>query len=187
MTLITPTILRDTLRLQGIESDLDDDTLSDLIELKVNEITALTGLPIHEVNRKQIVRRFTGDLFELDYYPVTEITSFKIDDNTISCDDIILDEAAGIIYFKQNHEGLLVIEYVQKASDNLIKSTVNSLIGDMILYQLKYPEADSGAISSIHEAEQSISYDTTNNLGNRIYARINTLKTSYSSCRVKWL
>lgn len=189
MTLITPTTLRENLKLQGIaDSDIgDDETLQSLIDLKVSEITALTGLPVNPVNRKQIIRDFNSDLFESDWYPIKEITSFKIGDNELTTDDYVLDEATGVFYLNRNHAGLLVVEYVQEASEDIINSKINSLISDMVLYGFTALDKNAGEISSIHEAEQSISYDTSNSLGNRIYARINGLKSSYNSCRVKWL
>lgn len=189
MTIITPTQLKDNLKLQGVaDSELDaDETLQSLIDLKVEEITALTGVPVKPVNRKQIIRDFKGTLFESDWYPVKEVTSFKIGGVDLTSDDYVLDEATGIFYLNNNHTGLLVIEYVQEASDDVINGKINPLISDMILYSHKSLDTTKGEISSIHESEQSISYDTSNSLGNRIYARIDSLKASYNSCRVKWL
>lgn len=189
MTLITPEQLIDNLELQGVsDSDLTDcGKLQSLIDLKTSEVTSLTGLPVKPVNRKQIIRNFQGNLFEADWYPIHEVTSFKIDGIDLTTDDYVMDESAGIFYLNNNHYGLLVIEYVHKLSDEDIQAKINPLISDMILYGFTALDNNNGEISSIHEADQSISYDTTNSLGNRIYARINNLKASFSSCRVKWL
>lgn len=189
LTLITPEELKKLLKLQGVtDSEIGDlETLQSLIDLKISEITALTGLPVNPVTRKQIIKNFQGDLFETDWYPVNRICSFKIDGIELTEDDYVLDENAGIIYLNNNRTGLLVIEYCNKLSDEVISSKVNALIGDMVLYGYTAPNQNSGEISSIHEAEQSISYDTSNSLGNRIYARIDGLKSSYSSARVRWL
>ena len=80
MTLITPKQLKNNLELQGVsDSDLTDcDKLQSLIDLKTSEVTALTGLPVNPVNRKQIIRTFKGNLFESDWYPIFEVTSFKL-------------------------------------------------------------------------------------------------------------
>lgn len=190
MTLITPTELKTNLKLQGIDTDdLDDETLLNLINLKVNELTALTGIPVNPVTRKQIIQKFKGTLFECEWYPVSEINSLKIDNKELTIDtDFILDESLGVIYFNENLNGLLVIEYTHKVSDDFIKNNINSLISDMALYQLKSNDSNlDGVVSSIHEADQSINYDTNNSLGNRIYTRIGSLKSSFTSCRVKWL
>lgn len=189
MTLITPEQLKNNLELQGVsDSDLTDcDKLQSLIDLKTSEVTALTGLPVKPVNRKQIIRTFKGNLFESDWYPIFEVTSFKIDGIELTDDDYVLDENAGIFYLNNNHNGLLVIEYVHQLSDETIQNQINPLVSDMILYAFTALDNNTGDISSIHEAEQSISYDTSNSLGNRIYARINNLKSSFGSCRVRWL
>lgn len=190
MSIITPEELKTNLELQGVsDSDLEDTTrLQSLIELKTNEITALTGIPIEPVNRKQIIKNFNHDVFEADWYPICEVTSFKIDGVELTTDDYVLDENTGIFYLNRIHAGLLVIEYVHKLSDETIQTKINPLISDMVLYGFTALDSNSGEISSIHEAEQSISYDTSNSLGNRIYARIDGLKSTYSySARIKWL
>jgi hypothetical protein len=190
LTIITPTDLKTNLEIQGItSSELEDCTkLQNLIDLKINEITALTGLPVNPVTRKQILRNFNDSLFESDWYPICKVTSFKIDGVELTADeDYVLDENAGIFYLNNHHTGLLVIEYVHRLSDETITNLINPLISDMILYGFTNPNLNEGAVSSIHEAEQSISYDTSNSLGNRIYARIDNLKSSFGSCRVRWL
>lgn len=189
MTIITPTELKTNLKLQGIDTDdLDDETLQSLIDLKVNELTALTGIPVNPVTRKQIIQKFKGTLFECEWYPVSEIQSLRIDGEELNDTDFTLDESLGIIYFNKNVNGLLVIQYTHKVSDDFVKNNINSLISDMALYQLKSNDSNfDGVVSSIHEADQSINYDTNNSLGNRIYARIGSLKSSFTSCRVKWL
>ena len=190
LSLITPEELKNTLKLQGVsDSDLEDESvLKSLIDLKVAEITALTGLPVNPVNRKQIKKDFHGDLFESDWYPIQEVTSFKIDGVELTEDvDYVLDETAGIFYLNSFHNGMLVIEYIHALSDEDIKTKLNPLISDMVLYGFTSLNQNAGEISSIHEADQSVSYDTSNSLGNRIYTRIEGLKASYNSPRVRWL
>ena len=191
MSLITPEELKNILKLQGIpESDLEDLTqLQSLIDLKVNEITALTGIPVNPVNKKQIIRQFTGDIFESDWYPILNVTSFKIDGVELTeNENYVLDETTGIFYLNNFHTGMLIIEYTNGLSEEDITSKINPLISDMILYGFTSLDNNAGEISSIHEADQSISYDTSNSLGNRIYARIDDLKSTYNhSAKVKWL
>lgn len=191
MSLITPTDLKTTLKLQGVDESLlnDDTVLQKWIDLKVAEITALTSIPVNPVTRKQILRRFHSDLFETEFYPVTSVNSFKIGNKELTSDDYVLDEASGIFYLNHSHNGLLVIEYVHEASQEFITSKINPLIVDMLLYHFQYGDNENtGNISSIHEMDTTISYDTSNSLGNRIYARIESLKT-YGVCssKVRWL
>ena len=191
MSLITPEELKNILKLQGIpESDLEDLTqLQSLIDLKVNEITALTGIPVNPVNKKQIIKQFTGDIFESDWYPILNVTSFKIDGAELTeNENYVLDETTGIFYLNNFHTGMLIIEYTNGLLEEDITSKINPLISDMILYGFTSLDNNAGEISSIHEADQSISYDTSKSLGNRIYARIDDLKSTYNhSAKVKWL
>ena len=191
MTIITPTELKTFLELQGVaSSELEDLTrLQSLIDLKKEEIVSLTGLPVDPITRKQIVKRFRSDVFETDWYPICKVDSFKIDNVELTADeDYVLDENAGIFYLTRIRQGLLIIEYYHKLPDDVITNKVNPLISDMVFYHISNDNHDMGEISSIHEMDTTIQYDTKNNLGSRIYNRIDSLKQSYGySARVKWL
>lgn len=191
LAIITPEDLKTFLELQGIaSSELEDLTvLQSLIDLKKEEIIALTGLPVDSVTRKQIIKRFRGDVFETDWYPICKVDSFKIDNVELTVDeDYIIDETAGIFYLTRIRQGLLVIEYHQKISDDVIAGKINPLISDMVFYHLSNDNKDMGEITSIHEMDTSVSYDTKNNLGSRIYSRIDALKQiNCYSPKVRWL
>ena len=192
MSIITPGELKEKLILQGVPgSDLEDlDKLQSLIDLKVSEVTALAGVPVNPVSRKQIKKGFKGELFESDWYPVLKVNSFKIGgvELTEENDDYVLDESSGIFYLNKNYIGMLVIEYCYGLSDEEIQNKINPLISDMVLYGFTSLDNNAGDISSIHEADQSVSYDTSNSLGNRIYSRIDALKSAYNySARIRWL
>lgn len=192
LDLITPTDLKNKLKLQGVDESLlsDDSVLQDWIDLKVDEIIDWTGLAIKPVTRKEILRRFKGDLFETNIYPVTSVNSFKINNVELTSDDYVLDENAGIFYLNHSHTGMLVIEYVHCVSQEFVTSKIDPLIVDMLLYTFNDTtgENSKGNISSIHEMDTTINYDTSNSLGNRIYARLESLK-NYGACssKVKWL
>ena len=177
--------------LQGVDESLlnDDTVLQKWINLKVEEITAITSLAIQPVNRKEILRHFKGDLFETNQYPVTRVNSFRINNTELTNDDYVLDEASGVFYLNHGHTGLLVIEYVQQVSQEFINSKINPLIVDMLLYHFQYPDNENtGNITSIREMDTTINYDTSNSIGNRIYARLESLKTyGIGSSKVKWL
>ena len=192
MSLITPEDLKTFLELQGVaSSELEDLTrLQSFIDLKKNEIISLTGLPVDPISRKQIIKRFRGDVFETDWYPICKVDSFKIDNVELTAEDYVLDESNGIFYFTDSkiRTGLLVIEYHQKLSDDVIGAKVNPLISDMVLYHITNPNRNMGEATSIHEMDTSVSYDTKNNLGSRIYARIDDLKKiNCYSAKIKWL
>lgn len=180
--------LKTNLKLNGIETDsITDDDLQSLITLKTNELISLTGIPINPVSRKYVNPNFKGNLLELDYYPINSIHALRINKEHLKeHKDYIMDEDAGIIYLHKSYAGLLVVEYIQQVTFES-QNQINPLIMDMILYSLKNKDNDKGAISSVRESEQSINYDTSTSLGNRIYTRIDSLKATYNSSRVKWL
>ena len=181
--------LKTTLKLQGIDVEsITDDDLDSWIDLKKNELISLTGIPLDPISRKQIISDFKGNFLELDYYPVDKIHSLRINGDCLKeHKDYTLDDKAGLIYLHKSYTGLLVVEFIQQVSYETIQQVI-PLISDMVLYSLKNKDNNfDGVISNIRESEQSISYDTSNSLGNRIYTRIDSLKTKYSSCRVKWL
>lgn len=189
MTIITPEQLKADLKLQGVDTgELSDDDLTSWITLKEEELISLTGIPLNPISRKQIISDFKGNFLELDYYPVSKMHSLRIGGDCLrEHKDYTLDDKAGLIYFHKSYNGLLVVEFIQEVSYETMQQ-IKPLISDMILYSLKNKDNNfDGVVSNIRESEQSISYDTSNSLGNRIYTRIDSLKTKYSSCRVKWL
>ena len=190
MSLITPEELKSQMELQGVDSSLleDETTLQNLIDLKIKEIISQTGMPINPISRRDIVRNFNGNVFETNWYPIESITSFKINNTDIEPDDYMVLDSTGIILFNNPLQGFLIIDYTQKVKDEDISSRINPLISDMILYYFTVKDNSVGEVSSIHEMDTTVSYNTNNSLGNRIYGRINELKNEYSySARVRWL
>ena len=190
MSLITPEDLIELLKLQGIpESELEDsEVIQSWINLKLDEIISMTGLPVHPKVRKEYHKHFKGTLLETDWYPIKSIRTFKIGDVDLTENDYTLYEDMGIIFLNKNFNGFLFIEYVHAVTDEFISTLINPLISDMVLYHFKNGDNDFGGISSIHEMDTSISYDTDNSLGNRIYTRINDLKNNYNySARIRWV
>ena len=190
MSLITPAELRERLILNGVSDSVieDDSVLGNLINLKIEELISLTSIPIKDTSRKQIIPNFKGKLFESEYYPINDINSFKINNTELTDDDYLLDETNGIFYLKKAFNGLLVIEYTQKVSEDFLTSIINPLIVDMITYHYSNNAGDNGSVSSIKEMDTTVSYDTGNSLGNRIYSRIESLKqNNLYSARVRWL
>lgn len=181
MTLIDIETLKTNLLLEKIEYDYSDEEL----ELLLNNITAelkgyLGNIPIEPVTHKEIINNFKGSLYEVDYYPVSEVTSFNVGSVELTSDDYVLDEERGILYLHSHMSGLLVIEYVACLSDDVITNKVNPLLFDMVKYRLTSNFSGDGVISSIKEMDTSVSYDTSTSLGNLIQSRINDLRSCYS-------
>lgn len=185
MTLIDVNSLKQQLNLEGITYDYSDEDLQLLLTNTINELIGYTNLPITPRNLKQIVKDFNSDRVELDYYPVTRITTLKIGSNTVEEDDYVLDEGLGVLYFDTVLRGLLVVEYVHGLGDDTIDNIVNPLIFDMLKYRLTTNFTTEGVMSSVKEGDVSVNYDTSTSLGNLIYSRINDLKSRYYSVRIK--
>ena len=186
MTLIDVETLKTQLALEGVTCELSDEDLQLLLTNVVNELTGTTNVPINPTNHKDIIRRFTGDMLELDYYPVRQITSLKIGSLELTSDDYVLDENLGILYFNSNLSGLLVIEYCCQVSDDVTTNVVNPLVFDIIKYRLTSNFSKDGVMSSMKEGDVSVNFDTSSSLGNLILGRIQDLKNVYS-IRIKVL
>ena len=186
MALINVSKLKEQLDLEGISYDFTDNQLELLLTNIVNELMGLSNVPIQATNHKTIVRDFVGDLLELDYYPISEITSLRIGSKTLTTDDYVLDDNLGIVYFNSNVSGMLVVEYCCQIPDDAITNIVNPLIFDMIKYRLTTNFTDTGVMSSVKEGDVQVNYDTSSSLGNLIQGRIKDLKNSYS-IRIKVL
>jgi len=181
LTLIDVTSLKEQLTSEGISyGDKSDEDLQLLLDNMVKELMSYTNAPINPINRKNIIRDFSSDMLELDYYPVKCISSFKIGSKDLTSDDYVLDEDLGILYLNTIMSGLLVIEYVNQVSENVIDNLINPLLFDMFKYRLTNPSSDNGAMSSVKEGDVQVNYDTSTSLGSLIYSRINNLKASYS-------
>ena len=186
MTLIDVNSLKQQLNLEGITYDYSDEDLELLLTNIVKEIIGYTNAPINAVTHKRIIRDFKSDMLELDYYPVSEISSLQIGSKNLSDDDFVLDDTLGILYFHSVLSGLLSCQYTCQLSEDTIDNIINPLVFDMIKYRLTTNFSDTGAISSVKEGDVQVNYDTSTSLGNLIQSRINNLKSTYS-IRIKVL
>ena len=167
--------------LEGISlDDYSDDDLELLLQTKLDELTAYTGLEINPTTHKEIKRDFSDDMYEVDFYPVSEISSFTIGSKTLTSDDYTLDEEKGILYFHSIMRGMLVLEYNSCLPETIFSSKVKPLLFDMGKYMLTTQSTSDGVVSSVKEGDVSVNYDTSSSLGNLILSRMNNLKSMYS-------
>ena len=177
--------LRSLFQFNNITTTYSDEELSELVDLKMKELSALTGIPFDDLSQTQINSNFQGKVIVLDYYPVDEIHNIIIDDTCLNSRDYRVDENNGVIYLNRIWQGFLRVEYIQSISykTNLL---INQLIGDMIVYHLNPENTGKGEVSSIKEMDTTVSYDTSTSQGKLIESRINELKSSFK-CRIRWL
>ena len=182
MSLITIEDLKTQLKLEGVEPDLSDEDLELLLNNIVNELIGYTNVPITPVNHTTLIKDFYDDVLELDYYPVTEITSLRIGQKTLDCTEVLeaCDRDLGILYFKSPLRGFLNVEYSCQVSDTVIDTIVNPLLVDIIRYRLTNNFRDNGPVTSMREGDVSLNFDSNNSLGSLIQGRIKDLKALYS-------
>lgn len=187
MALINVSSLKEQLDLEGINhSDYADSKLELLLNNIVKEIIGYTNAPINPITHKRIIRDFRSDMLELDYYPISSISSLQVGSKTLSSTDYILDETLGILYFNSELSGLLSCTYVCQCSGDTIDNVINPLVFDMIKYRLTTNFTTTGVMSSVKEGDVSVNYDTSSSLGNLIQDRLNNLKATYQ-IRIKVL
>ena len=176
---------KDLLELAGIDiTDYSDDDIELLLESKLSEITAYVGFDINPTLHKEIRKGFSDDMYEVDYYPVLSVESFKIGNKSLTSDDYVLDDEQGILYLHSALSGLLVLSYSSGISDNAFNSKIKPLLFDMAKYTLTTGFSGVGAMTSIKEGDVQVNYDATSSLGGLIIGRLNNLRASYQ-CRVK--
>ena len=150
-----------------------------LEELIKSKISAYIGIPIKPTLFTQIEKSFDGETLIVDIFPIRDIVSLQIDDKLLTSDDYQLDSDAGLIYFKENHEGFLELKYNAGLSDSQIELYINPLVHDMVEY-----ENDTGwtkNATSIHEGDVSISIDTSRGKGALIQKNLDELKYMFNT------
>ena len=107
--------------------------------------------------------------------------------NILTEEDYVLNKTIGVIYLNKLCKGLLSVNYITKISDADFNKIVKPLLVDMVIYDLlnRGKRINEGVMSSIKEMDVTVSYDTSSSLGNRIYMRIDDLKSRYSVSRAK--
>jgi hypothetical protein len=145
--------LKKRLRLAGVDfSNYTDDDLQTLIDLTLETIEAVTGLPI--INPRLITEYedfFHSKVYETDYYPLL-CCEIRLNDELVEAHRI--DMHLGIIYFRPGVTGDLEVKYQIQYTDATVLS---SLIANMIALTI---EGDSvhGTWNSIREGEVSVTY-----------------------------
>lgn len=180
MALIDVTGLKEQLEMKKVTYDLTNEQLELLLKNTTNELIGYTNLPVNPVNHKVIRRDFTDDMFEVDFYPIKEISSLKIGSLELPSDKYVVDNELGIIYLESKMSGMLVLEYVSQLSDEFVENKINPLLTDMISYTLGNKFSPNGVMTSVKEGDVSVNYDSSTSLGTLIQSRIKDLKSFYS-------
>lgn len=181
--------LRTLLKFEGISlDDYTDDELNILVKSKVDELSGLLGLDVNPVHRLQTITGFKGEIVRLDFYPVYDFHSIRVDGECLCRRDYHVDIRLGLVYLHKPIMGTVEVKYISGLSDDFMRNIITPLIKDMVAYSLTYNQwGMGGPVSSIKEGDVSVNYDTNNGLGSRINNQIADIKSRYSSARIRWL
>lgn len=179
--------LKKLLELKDIDFDGDDETLMLLLKFKIDELAGLLGVDLLPVEREYVIQRFKSNKIFLNFYPVSSVSEITLNSNILDEDEFVVNKKIGVIYLNKIMKGMLCVDYTTKISDKEFENAIKPLVLDMVVYDLinKGNRINEGVMSSIHEGDVSISYDTGSSLGNRIYTRIGDLKLKYSMYTAK--
>lgn len=174
-TIITVEDLKKRLRLAGIDfSAYTDEDLQDLIDLTLENIEAVTGLPI--INPRLVTEyegRFHDRVYETDYYPLQccEITlnGKEVEPHRIDCD-------RGILYFKPRTIGELEVKYKIQYTDIAVLA---GLVTNMIILSID-GDTVHGVWNSVKEGDVSVTYgNSSGGLQEKTNEALNRLKGYY--------
>lgn len=171
--------LRKLIEAEGISTeDITDETLQTYIDKAIN----LADIP--GGSKEDYVRRFKGDTYVTDFYPLLplsddgDIVTLTIDDEQVTPDHVCVDE--GIIYLDKPMRGKLTCNYNYGLSDE----DVTKYILPIACSLFKDNKGDN--VASITEGDISISYDNTSSTSDSTDSLIAELRNKYNA-RVKFI
>lgn len=142
--------LRKLLVAHNITKQFSDEVL----ESYILEAKLLVNIPaLNEELHEDYVKKFNGDTYVVDYYPLLEIVELTVNGVSVAPERISSD---GIIYFNGNKTGTLYCQYKVGLSSEEINVDLLPLVVALI-------ENKEGAnVSSITEGDVSVSYNNSN-------------------------
>lgn len=181
-TIITVEELKKRLHLANVNYDeYTDNDLEDLITITIENIEALTGLPI--ANPRLVTEykdKFHNNVYETDFYPL-QCCLITIDGEEVEPHRI--DYERGILYFKPKTIGELEVKYKIQYTDVTVLS---GLITNMIILDI---ESDTvhGTWNSVKEGDVSVTYGSgSGGLSEKVDEALRDLKGYYTP-RIRFL
>lgn len=156
------------------EEEIADEGDSQKEEL-IKRLAVQTGLPLTPTPTKQIDRHFDSESIILDYYPLKEITTIKVDENCICLEECLIDEDSGLIYLPKKYTGTLFLEYTYCIPEEAYMPII-----DLMIEYENDLSWDKDA-SSITEGGVTVSLNTSVGKGPLIQSMINDLRYRYNA------
>jgi hypothetical protein len=175
---IDPNEVRVILRAYGIDdSQYTDEELEHLIQYYTrlfNSLICFNYLPC-DYEEYYPVNDSTKAVL-INHYPVIEVSSITLDEKDYTNNVYRIEKDTGIIYFKENIMGDLILKYHAGWSDKDIETIIIPLILDLLVYGIRY--GVDGIVSSISEGDVSVSFSITEKSLN-INSRLNDLNKRF--------
>ena len=182
---INKNMIDELLKIRGQNIILSEVGFQALLNQATNNILSYLGIYTLEPQTykdKSLYNEHNPHQYLLKHFPVTEIISVSITNKytnyttNLNVDkDIDYDANSGIVRLK-NHNiqyHTITITYKSGFSQSIL-SSIESLIIDTIL--LNSLPNDSGNITSLHEGDLTISYDTSHTLASSVQSRLDELR-----------
>lgn len=161
------------------EYELEDEEYESLLNSVKSSLSQRLDFPAEPTQFKQIEDDFNNKKLIVDFFPVLEINSLKIDETIIEDVDYEIDNDLGIIYFKNTHQGFLKLEYVAGLTEEQYNQYITPLLLDMMKYNLS--DDTFKDVSSMTEGNVSISYDSNLGQGALIQQKISELNGRFAT------
>ncbi|MCF0125766.1 MAG: hypothetical protein HUJ68_08460 [Clostridia bacterium] len=171
--------------LQELFPDTNDDELVDTFENTLQKLLGILNISLEPTKHTYTVynNKFQNIILPLHF--VIELTSITSEYGEVPETEYLFNKELGMIRFKNkelpNYEMLTII-YVTKIPEHYVVNTLYPIVYDMMKYDA-LPD-DQKNISSIHEGNVSIGYDTGSSLYAIINNRINQVKSEITHCSV---
>ena len=170
-------------KLNNITTNFDDDELQQLISITQKNMLAELGITLKPVQHTYTVypnytepRKQTRVPITLPLVHVIDIDEIRINKKILVEDvDYEFDEKNSIVYLKpRHHRGfwhwwwhwywdvalIVTIKYTTQFDDEIILDLLNSLLGDLLVYQLT--PSNQRDVKTITEGDVTVSWDTDN-------------------------
>ena len=178
-------LLKEYLKSYGLIISISDTELESLYNLEIKILEGESGVSLSEKTHKITDidnKKFNQVNYLLPDYPVKQLISIKIDNQSLGSEDYLLDSGNGIIHWRRVLSGnVLEIIYTSILDESLMK-LCESIIYDRILYNLG---DKSDMISSIKEGDLSLTYNNTNSTSLRLKSNYDLLINQLNNGRIR--
>lgn len=166
-------VIKELLSIKGVI--LEDSQVESLIDYVINIITSETGRYIKPQSKEDIELHFKGNEYNTRHYPIKTVETVYSDDTLILASDYFVDYESGIIHFiniPKTH--VLKVNYTVQESEEFINTKIMPLVVDMIIQNMGSNEFMG--MSSIHEGNTTVSFDSNLSFSASINRRLENLK-----------